>query len=550
MFFRQYHGEWYGVWCDHCGTDKCVCGHSASATDGSARPSYSAPLRIWELNDTRTLDQLARDFYRAVTRRMAYGENTTDEINTIAEVIAKGAAISCLGEARYELTCALHEVALRAKPKYLNDHLYRRSPLGKLAYERGWIGRTLDYAPMNRDSFGSEIAHHLTPAQTARLARHVFAMHLRFTGKSEGVGGVLWWEGAKLTDDYYRGRISPMVYADLMFNAMHNGGSLLNKAFSIDHTRLAAILDIKRWAEPEELLEFLSSYTAMYERVKAQLVDQHTISKQDLLALEKSNLIDYYSTGKKTEIYAVGFPAWYTVAYGLDDCKATTWSRAYTAPKQWNIARVPRSVLYATRTRRFKGESDAQYTRRMRGLVGSTTRDTEIAHLLAANAGMGAAFYAPQFPPPWMQNTGEGQTLNIKADKYEAFFSRYSARPLGYINHTCGFCTGYGRKHGIFSPEEYVEKLRTHGDDFEDEDEHYCSVDTYNCYHDGCCCCCSNHEGDYHNEWCSHYTNCDEEVEGCQCQDEDCCHQSYNSGGNQHSEGCYNYEEEEDDAEG
>lgn len=532
MYLIKLYDQWYGVWCDQCLTPTCKCGNAQHpqtvAVDGDDQlpgMSYSEVLKRWGGVRSFNLNNMAQDFYRTVALKMSGQPHDPDVIPEVAEALARGAAASCLGEARYEMSCVIHEYSRRAKPQYLAGKMYEHSRLWKYARQAG-LGTSPHDSGVHRDDFVDNL--HLSPAETAHLARRILGAHLRFTGASGGYGGVLWWEGAYLTSQYYRGRISPMVYADLMFNAMHNGGNLLNKVFHIDTLKLMTLLDKKRVLSPNELLVWFSYNTAPKPSIQdAFFGESYRIKGQDLWEAGLDNGVKTTTAlgadwKAPDSMMMTGVQLRYTQWVNLvpvrkedsrwPSIEQAEWDNAYSPPDEWNIAPLNKDV-------------ERQMLRLFPKWWGKyEAKPNDQAQLLLKVIN----------PLPFFDDYTPVKSPN-KDKKRNQFYEKYRNQHHWIPGeHHCWMC-GY----------EYLHKHWQETLGYGDEE---CEYDTDGCCHTSCGdCCCGQHMGSEHSEWCDFYTNCTHDYEGCKCLDDYCCHEAYDGGG--HNEDCIYYEEEEEDDE-
>lgn len=266
------------VWCAKCGTKECVCEsmldvlmYNPGGNNREMVYGINTPVSWGAITKTEPYNFIgqALTFYGIIACDMAtkgaQRELTDKLIRDLANTMAAGVVMSCLGEARYHASCVFH-VPYAAAYEHRGDRtpeqvldLMRGSRLGAWLQEIGQsTTRAKDESNKSRNGAvnvsipgGDKIA---TLKRYAGIAKTVHGLHTRMFGDPGGIGGPLWWQGAKLAHDYLNGRIAPMVFVDQCFDLVHNGGTLTNKVYATTSVD-SIILDWRANADLDDMLK-------------------------------------------------------------------------------------------------------------------------------------------------------------------------------------------------------------------------------------------------------------------------------------------------------
>lgn len=270
----------YLVWCENCGTPQCVC---------YTRPTQLATLNgqfdggriiygklastAWEINrpgDPVSLIEWAYLFYGVLAADMRtqgrYRRGITQPLlKDMADTLARAVVMSCLGEARYHANCVLHNlfemVSINLPDKSPDEvhDLLMETNLGSWMRDIGLPTYTATHdSVIARDT----AVRALKPPATfekvkhyARLAKTIHYYHTKGYGSESGVGGALWYQGAKTAWAYLTGQVDAALFIDQVFDMMHNGGNLVNKIIDCtDGEELFMFLEWRKEATLEEML--------------------------------------------------------------------------------------------------------------------------------------------------------------------------------------------------------------------------------------------------------------------------------------------------------
>ena len=497
--------------CGKCGTEECTCQvYDANMVSyGSttlAKHNIKSPYGL-------SLTQHARAFYGALAAAQITGNMALarEIIQPIAELFGRALLLSILGEARYEIKCAMHEIIVRAKPEYVTQELWAKSRMGRVLLSMGNTDARLSKnhdLQISRDTAGEALfasmkpPDGLSPVDMAHLARSVFGLHLAFTGTQNSVGGAPWYNGADLCWRYLSGKITPIAFVDQVFDTMHNGGPILNK--TMEYNYLSEYLDFRQHATAEQVLAFAplsvrkqfgmpespdlptvlvrSMQTeAMLEKWRASVPEYNT-PVEWWLAEAKYRPIGEFSQDSFNRGMMPYARAFYTVVAGGT---GTAYHVVVLDKKQAEVygfvaKRDDELVFGATLPQLANTEyKDSGIEYKDSGIERRAFRDKQLE-----------LFYATH-------------------DRHER--EPFGAYVIGGAPHSCPMCEGYDSHPAFNLINEY--------EHYDDDDEHWCGADTEGCYHDeeGYCCCIQYHaenccQGEQeHDDWCVNYAEEDDD---------------------------------------